>query len=262
MSDSGIVTLSGAERTRLVALGTPWSEAVMVCTGRYAQEGCAVHVGVVEDGYINAQWAPRYACALPPYAPWAPSLIGPDWPQSNSETQTRGALRVEVRVGSVQHWWWADLRSGTYALPPCDEARVAAWVWQSWAETVDPLTPITVQVAMGASTQMWRPDPWTATLESEVSYPGAASAFAIWGRVESLPPYAKRWRPQLSIGESALSEAAPEFGLTMQTSSSQGALHPGAWIDAVDGPVTIRWNVPARTDSMRVRYGLVSEVGL
>jgi hypothetical protein len=97
---------------------------------------------------------------------------------------------IETCLGGVWKKWYADLVSGTYALPPCDTVRVGL---QTYSREAPPQSlSVVASVAQGSPHHAGRPWTWTY-VDSLVVPPSTAVLTQAFGSY-LLPDFAFRWR--------------------------------------------------------------------
>jgi hypothetical protein len=105
-----------------------------------------------------------------------------------------GSLVVEIQQGSVSRRWSADLASGTFQLPPCDQVRVSFWAICSEER---PDARLTVNAALQPANAVGACKPWLWTAVG--SWNSDGGDFAI--PELSVPEGAFQYRVGMSVGQ-------------------------------------------------------------
>lgn len=198
MSSSGVVSFSTEDLDRARVRGIDW-RAVLVASGELTQAGAALVIGAADAAPSlwsivapSPEWQLPYFSGNGSTTPWVVSSWSTEGGGNTNTWVGIGSLRIELRVGSVQRWWFADLRSGAYAIPPCDELRVSVG---AQAGVFGAQGPLTVQASLAPHTQGFVLRPWYARAVQAVdlSMEGTTTVQAY----VPVAPYTTRWRPYI-----------------------------------------------------------------
>lgn len=213
-----------------------------------------------QDGMSINRSSARMSTPLPaatggksPYGPgsadWFPADLG------------SYALELETQTGGAYKRWYADLRSGTYALPYCDQVRVGVRIQSVPGVWVDPGPGMSIAacVVQGVPAQAAL-HPWLYTLWGTLFVAGDPEPSPVVGEWwPRFPDGAFRYRVGLhNINNAEISrvwlqpKAAPSAGVRYEitadgeflTQDAAAGLHTGTWAD-----------VPMGYDLLPTRYG-------